>query len=401
MSSTQELLEPRHIAVGIFVFFAVVLLGQAASATTSQSIPDRTDEIPEYPNDPTKAPSVLSLKDDYDLSTRQAIDQMETQVAAGTADRNLPSHLREVYSGREIHHDNGARVVVSMTDQSRAEDMRNHFASYGISDIGLQIVKHTERQLTATAKAMQRRLLKSRTPSDVKVQVSRGTARGKLTVKFVDEPMNPTAKDVLSEAQSKPGMFAVSEVDHIERGGKPEACDRDGDIACDAPLRGSVWMHPPIDDSPCSAGFNVKSETDDKPYVLTTGHCDDGATDSWYAKLSNGFTKNIGPWHNSEWSTEVDSGILRVDDPSGWDFGKPWITVNPNEGGYTADDAYGISKVATYDETDPGDRVCVTAGNFPATTCGDVVDNCISGYKTECLFKVESNPDREQPGLRR
>ncbi|PSO48261.1 MAG: hypothetical protein BRC32_02455 [Actinobacteria bacterium QS_8_72_14] len=38
-------------------------------------------------------------------------------------------------------------------------------------------------------------------------------------------------------------------------------------------------------------------------------------------------------------------------------------------------------------------RVCVTAGNFPATTCGNVVDNCISGYKTECLFKVESNKD--------
>lgn len=389
MSSTKEGSRHWHTVLGLFALFALAFLGQAALATPD-SVPDRTDEIPEYPNDPAKAPSVLSLKDDYGLSTDQAIDQMQRQVAAGTASTELPPKLGEVYSGREMHHEDGARVVVGMTDPGRAEAMRRHFASYGVDNIDIQIFEHTKRHLDATAKQLQRRSIKSRGHNDeMSVQVGRASL-GKVTLKYVEGSMNPTEKDILSKARRYPDMFAVSEVDRIE-GGQLEACERNKKIWCDPPLRGSVWMHPPDDSAPCSAGFNVKSRSDGKPYVLTAGHCDGGQVDSWRTRFADGDAHEIGPFHNSEWSQETDAGIMTVNNPSGWDFGEPWITVNPNEGGWSADDTYEISKVAEWGDLADGDRVCVTGGNFPATTCGDVYDNCVEGKWTDCL--IELKPD--------
>lgn len=39
----------------------------------------------------------------------------------------MPSDPAAVHSGREIHHDQGGRIVVAMTDRGLAEAMREHF----------------------------------------------------------------------------------------------------------------------------------------------------------------------------------------------------------------------------------------------------------------------------------
>lgn len=390
MSSRRDPWLFRRTALGLVVLFSLASLGQGASAT-SDSVPDRTDEVPEYPNDPAKAPSVRSLKDDYGLSTAQAIDQMETQVAAGVAYSNLPAQLKEVYSGREMHHEDGARVVVALTDSSRSEPMREHFASYGVDNIDIQVVEHTKQYLDVTTKEMQRRLSNSAKPeANRNVLVSRRSL-GKVTVRFVDGPMSATEKDILDEARSAPATFTVSEVDHLDRL-ETVACDRTDNIECDAPLRGSVWIHDPGGTgSNCSAGFNVKSSSDDKPYVLTAGHCDDGEAGPWWTREEDGSIEDIGGFHNSEYSTDVDAGILNVDSPFSWNFGKPWITLNPNEGGHGPDDTYEITRVANPGEMEVGERACMTGGDFPATTCGDITATCRDGDVTECVFEVSGD----------
>lgn len=74
---------------------------------------------------------------------------METQVAFGRAPGDLPPRLAAVHSGSEIHHDQGGRVVVKMTDHGLAEAMREHYASHGVPDVDIRIVPHTQRPLEA------------------------------------------------------------------------------------------------------------------------------------------------------------------------------------------------------------------------------------------------------------
>jgi hypothetical protein len=318
------------------------------SSATPQPGSDPADDVDEPTNDPAEDPGVVSLANDLGVSTPQAITQMEIQVAAGRAERDLPPGLARVFSGREIQHNVGGRVLLGMTDHSQADAMRAHFTSYGVSDIEIKIVPHAKQALDTMAEGMQRRLRKSRNPRDnISVEVGRQSI-GSVTVKFVDGPMNAEERKVVSQARADSDMFDVIEVDHIDAG-ELDACDRTGNIECDPPLRGSVWMWNTERSTPCTVGFNARSRSDQKPYVLTAGHCHKESAARWYTDLEDESNHFIGPFHNSYDNSTADAGILRVDNPNGWQFGQPWITVNPNGGGHTANDSYVIRDVL-----DPG-----------------------------------------------
>jgi hypothetical protein len=88
-----------------------------------------------------------------------------------------------------------------------------------------------------------------------------------------------------------------------------------------------------------------------------------------------------------------DTGILRVDNPTFWFFGSPWITVNPNAGGHPADPRYDITAVVN---PEMGWRVCVTAAHYPGTTCGTVESTADAPGGTFDLFRM-SGPDPVYP----
>lgn len=188
--------------------------GQSASG----SVADRVDDDGEPANHPAEDPAVDSLTNELGRSEAQATRQMQTQVAAGRAEHDLPPRLAAVFSDLEIQHDQGGRVVVAMTDRRLADAMIEHFAGHGVSDVEIRIVRPTNRHLDATAEALQQRLRDSRDPQDtVYVAVGRA-ALGKVTVEFVDGPMNATEAEIVSEARAEPDTFVVTEVDHIEVG---------------------------------------------------------------------------------------------------------------------------------------------------------------------------------------
>lgn len=209
-------------------------------------------------------------------------------------------------------------MVLGLTDGSRAQEMQQHFARFGVRDTDVELFAATQAQLE---------------------------------------------------------QIAIS---------REEACDFTGNIECDPPLRGSVWISGPAA-RVCSAGFNAVSRSDLKPYVLTAGHCDRGSG-NWITDFANDDDHIIEPFHNSRNDFETDVGILRVNNPDGWAFGWPLITVDPT-GGFAAEENYTIDRVVN-----PGllDRVCTTMGNSARTNCGNVTDTYVTGGGTGGLFEVNN-----------
>jgi len=202
-----------------------------------------------------------------------------------------------------------------------------------------------------------------------------------VTVRVAPGELNDAEAEVVSEARASPDVYSVIGVDQITDS-QEEACDFSGDIECDPPLRGSVRI---TGAGVCTAGFNVESRDDAKPYVLTAGHCD-GGSQTWYTQFADESSHAIGPFHNSQNDDATDAGILRVNNPSGWQFGRPWITVDPT-GGEPERTAYIISDVQY---PNLGDRVCATLGNSARTDCGSVTDTNVRGGGTDGLFEVSN-----------
>ena len=73
--------------------------------------------------------------------------------------------------------------------------------------------------------------------------------------------------------------------------------------------------------------------------------------ETWIARKSARGREKVG--RNDR---ETDVGIIRVDNPSGWRFGQPWITVDPT-GKHRANSSYVIRRTR---DPKKGDRVCAT-----------------------------------------
>lgn len=97
------------LGMAIVVTFAAAVPASSTTSGSSEYPADPRDAVVdsatepvheeqgEVTNDPAEDPAVESLQRDYDLSTSQAIKQMDAQVAAGRAARDLPPGLTEVF----------------------------------------------------------------------------------------------------------------------------------------------------------------------------------------------------------------------------------------------------------------------------------------------------------------
>lgn len=373
--------------LGLGAFGLAAITATAAIAATATAQPMR-DDVPApgeswQRNDPATDPAVESLIAELGISTDQAIVQMENQVAAGAAEKELPEDLRAVYGGRRIDHRDGGQVTIAVSDESKVDALRTHFAEFGLGEIGIVESNASLDELRDQAGSMQVRLIEAAPVEQRNLTVDL-TTLGRLTVHYEEGKLNAVEDAILDEAQGSLQLFDVVAVDEIRRPGPNDACDRTDNIECDPPFRGSIRFHRSgtTGTSICTAGFNARSKTDLKGYVLTAGHCDEDSADR-ITLFADNSVHVIGAFHNSMNNTQSDTGIIRVNNESGWDFGWPYITVNDQNGGHTANDLYSISHVH-----DPGfqDRVCLTGGNFPATSCGDVWSTSSPGSGTADLF---------------
>ena len=144
---------------------------------------------------------------------------------------------------------------------------------------------------------------------------------------------------------------------------------------CDPPLRGGVGIvsFSGTTRSTCTAGFNVRSTSDSKWYVLTAGHCGAKGT-TWEGQPPNpppnSWAVIIGDMHNSvnPPGSYNDYGIIaNASNLSYWNPG-PYVYVHPHPGETTQNVQYIIKGVggSTKDL-----RVCVS-GAVSGTDCAPV-----------------------------
>lgn len=106
-------------------------------------------------------PAVTSLRQDG-VSVQQAEAQMGAQVAAGVAEMELPDDLRSAYGGRRIFHDRGGLVQVTVTEASKAEATRAHFAEYGVGNLEIASAQFSAAEMERLVEDLQIRVLDSR-----------------------------------------------------------------------------------------------------------------------------------------------------------------------------------------------------------------------------------------------
>lgn len=121
----------------------------------------------------------------------------------------------------------------------------------------------------------------------------------------------------------------------------------------------------------CTAGFNVQSVADAKPYVLTAGHCMQYA-DTWRTEFEDGSRHVIGNrWSSYFASDDVDAGLLGISapGPDRWNP-QPWVLVRASYGTppTVADYRYDITAVGG---SVVGSYICKT-GITTGTVCGVV-----------------------------
>ncbi len=363
-------------------FSLLTVLAAVSGATTSEPAVAAQGAVP-LDQEKSGDPAVRSLVAEYDLDTRRAQLQMETQIAAGRAEADLPPRLLEVYAGRSIDHTDGANVTVGVIDETAASEMRNHFMRHGVPDIGIRSVTMSQSMLIDTIATIANQLRASRADGSEPLIGIGLTELGLITIRIAPGELNETEQTVVQAARVRPELYKIQEVEEIETG-QPESCDFTEDIECDPPLRGSVRITG--GGLICTAGFIARSRSDDRPYVLTAGHCDDKTPTSWSTQFADESSHIIGPFHNSDSSSTIDAGILRVVNPDGWSFGWPLVTVDPS-GGQTQNENYIIERTF---RASLHDRVCATLGNSARTDCGEVTDTYVGEGYPMGLFQVSN-----------
>lgn len=182
---------------------------------------------------------------------------------------------------------------------------------------------------------------------DVETDVQSSTVR-------LNVPPSPTAaqEQFVSDVASRYG-------ETVTKVGKPGplveyACT--SGAWCDPPLRGGIRLIYG-GQGRCSAGFVVRSLSDNVRYLSTAGHCVASRSGTWSTHFADNSSHDIGPRHNSGIN---DFGILRINNPSGWNP-QPYIRIQ-------SDQTYPITG---YGSSVLHQRICFTGG-FTDSNCGTV-----------------------------
>jgi hypothetical protein len=133
---------------------------------------------------------------------------------------------------------------------------------------------------------------------------------------------------------------------------------------CDPPLRGGIAIHG--GGTSCTGGFLARGRSDGRLYQLTAGHCREGNV-NWGTFFTNGVFHVIGPFQSSVWGTSGDAGILRVNNPAGWNA-RAWVLVTLGRG-TTPNEAYRIVRDGG---SVVGMRICTTGAFWGRSDCGNV-----------------------------
>lgn len=136
---------------------------------------------------------------------------------------------------------------------------------------------------------------------------------------------------------------------------------------CDPPLRAGL-LTGSDNGVGCTTGPIVRSNSDNKLYVMTAGHCiDEAAGSTSRERFSDGSVHAIGAGHSYLFGGRDDEGLITINNPSGW---APRAEIFVAASSQTTFDAtYAVSGTGG---SAFGMRVC-KAGAYHGTSCGQVI----------------------------
>lgn len=299
----------------------MVVVAASISAAAGASADDDSARAEE---DAMVAAAAGFLADDVGVSDAEAVRRITEQREMFALTARLATELAESWAGARIDQTGGGRLIVATTDTQTASDAIKSLASDEIADkVEVVQVAHALPELDALALKVRESLLPQL--SDVSVIVLPGT--NTIQIGFSN-----AAESVVTEQEAATTVQALRppatvEFEIVERGPIVPAAGCLATVGiCDPPLRGGIQMQSSV--SLCTAGFLVKSNINSNRFVLTAGHClqdrettEPGVvydTSDWGTWFKDGSHHVIGARHNSLWDFGTDAGIIRVNNPSGW-----------------------------------------------------------------------------------
>jgi len=358
---------------------AVLLVGLLASQASPAGAAGASSSRPPYLADATD-PAVTTLARDRRISLQEAQRRIGWQEPAMQLGEELRRALGAGYGGLWFDEAGGGRVKVGLVgaDSSAAAALIARRKLTAVTDI--VAVQHSYADLEQAHAWLSEAIIKANPPA------AKGQISGLASALLIDknqvqlqlprgQALNAAQQGAVAAAKRRlgPRLAVGSWSGQIHT----EACEwglGNPIWDCDPPLRGGVGI---VSFSGglrriCTAGFNVRSTSDFKWYVLTAGHCGSKGT-SWEGQPPNpppnSWAVGIGTMHNSvnSPSSYNDYGIIANESElSYWQPG-PYVYVHLSPD-TTQNSQYPIKAIggSTKDL-----RVCVS-GAVSGTDCAPV-----------------------------
>jgi streptogrisin C len=306
----------------------------------------------------------------FGVSEDVARSRLALQDRAAGIDDDLERKFARTYGGLWFDASDGGRMKVGVTGRGSVAKVQRALAARGLDEqTDVVPVRSTMAGLLRA-----HRLLDAKVGDLIdagKVQTGVEPQLNAVVVKLASGVSAREKKRLRAEAAATSANVVLRSTHRSTLMAKPLACARP---YCTTPLRGGVrietlkWI--------CTAGFIARSKTDNKPYVLTAGHCMDADAGTWSSIFP------IGTRHSWEFGgvggngKDGDAGLLTVAPTSVWGAPGgvgPYVVVD-SSATTTAEEQYRISSQAS---NAVGQSQCFTGSvkltNGRYTACGTVI----------------------------
>lgn len=355
---------------------AAVVASAAGPVAAADGHPDdasgRTDlSAPAESSGDALDPAAAHLAALYGVAPAEAVRRLELQEAAGRLQEELTAKHGSTFAGLWMDQERG-QVVVASTDEGRSS--LDSIGEVGIPDVEHVSARHSTKVLNALKQRAQRGL-------SGRQSLLHDVVANQLVLAV--PPATQLSPEVQAVMESEPTAFRVWAG---ETNDQATACVKP---YCDAPLRGGVATLINNTTIEGSTGFNVRSNSDGKSYVLVAGHTLDWfPSQTWNTRMTSGSGHGIGKRWN-DLMPGFDAGIMTVDNVPGWLPG-PRIVVWPGSG-ISLNENYGVTGQAV-----PVMNGVVCRSGISGSLCGTVKE---LSYDAEYASPTISNTKYMANGL--
>ncbi len=289
-----------------------------------------------------------------EIETEAARKDVDLQDHAAILDSQLSQQLGSNYTG-EWFDPSTKLIKIGLTSEGYEQTVVQDLDALGLAD-NAEIVTESASwgQLVAAEEAMSASL--GTLVSEGLVVLGIEPALDAATIEKANSLTAPQTKKVTEAVEAATVPVHVTEAATPSVAAAASAC---GSGVCDKPLRGGVAIEAEAEKTlwNCTSGFVARSISDNKPYVLTAGHCikDAGVGNTWWSKMHEPLTKhNIGKAHSYFFgssqsvpggtSEKGDAGLVAIESTSFWANPlEPLVIVyGSGEAGTTLNERYGI-----------------------------------------------------------